>query len=241
MLRFAICDDITEIVKKLEEVIEELAILLHINIDIKTYNKGEALLWDIEEKGGFDIILLDIEMGGLNGIETAKQIREKDQLVQLLFISQHEGYYYEAFEVQPYAFLRKPIDEKELQDKLTRLIRRLEYHKESYSFTANNIYYKLFLNDILYFESSGRVVKIHMKNKEVYVHYEKLKKIEEGLKTSVSKFIRIHRSILVNSEYITKYYYDHVELIHGESLTISESRRKEIRKQYLDFLSIINK
>lgn len=237
MLRIAICDDINEIVEELDEIVRRLAVSLHINVEIKKYYKGEDLLWDIEEKGTFDIILLDIEMGELNGIETARQIRAKDYFVQFLFISQHEGYYYEAFEVQPFAFLKKPIDEKELEEKLVKVINRLEYRREDYSFTANNIYYKLFLTEVLYFESSGRIVKVHTKNGEVYTHYEKLKKIEEKLEAGISKFIRIHRSLLVNSGYITKYYYDHVELIHGKSLTISESRRKKIRENYLDFLS----
>ena len=237
MLRVAICDDTKEIVEALEQIVKKLIESLHINAEIKKYDKGEDLLWDIEENGVFDIILLDIEMGDLNGIETAKQIREKDYFVQLLFISQHEGYYYQAFEVQPFAFLKKPIDEKELEDKLRKVINRLEYSRESYSFMENKSYSKLFLSEILYFESNGRTVKIHTKSGEVYIHYERLKKIEEKLATGINKFVRIHRSLLVNSEYITRYYYDHVKLIDGESLTISESRRKKIRENYLEFLS----
>lgn len=236
MLRIAICDDIKEIVDEIEKTIRKLELSLHINLEIKKYYKGEDLLWDIGENGAFDIILLDIEMGGINGIETAKQIRIKDYLVQLIFISQHESYYYQAFEVQPFAFLKKPIEEQELEDKLNKTIRRLQFHGESYYFTANKIYYKLFLTEILYFESSGRIVKIYTKTGKVYTHYEKIKKIEEKLQNGFIKFLRIHRSILVNSSYITKYYYDHVELINGESLTISEPRRKKIREKYLNFI-----
>lgn len=237
MLRIAICDDINEIVEELDKTIRRLAASLHINVDIKRYYKGEDLLWDIEENGAFEIILLDIEMSGLNGIETAKKIRKKDYAVQLLFISQHEGYYYQAFEVQPYAFLKKPIDKKELEDKLTQVIHRLQNNKGSYSFISNNVYYRLFLNEIFYFESRGRIVKLHTKGGEIYSHYERLQKIEEKLESGSSRFIRIHRSLLVNSEYITKYYYDHLELVNGERLIISEGRRKDIRKSYLDFLS----
>lgn len=78
MIRIGICDDLVEQLQIQEEMVRNIVCRLGLNTEIKCFQSGEDLLWEMEQKGNMDIILLDIEMGGINGVETARRIREKD-------------------------------------------------------------------------------------------------------------------------------------------------------------------
>lgn len=77
MIRIGICDDLVEQLQIQEEMVRNIVCRLGLNTEIKCFQSGEDLLWEMEQKGNMDIILLDIEMGGINGVETARRIRER--------------------------------------------------------------------------------------------------------------------------------------------------------------------
>ena len=78
MIRIGICDDLVEQLQIQEEMVRNIVCRFGLNTEIKCFQSGEDLLWEMEQKGNMDIILLDIEMGGINGVETARRIREKE-------------------------------------------------------------------------------------------------------------------------------------------------------------------
>ena len=116
MIRIGICDDIVEDIRKQKAMIEGIAKRHGINVDICVYEEGEELLQDIQMYGHMDILFLDIEMEGKNGIETARIIRETDYQTILIFISAYDKYCKKLIEVQPFAFLDKPVSESDLED-----------------------------------------------------------------------------------------------------------------------------
>lgn len=89
MLRIGICDDVIEEVEKQEKQIRQITYQMGIQADIRKCYSGMDLLTEIELSGQFHIILLDIELGELNGIETARQIRENDVECNIIFITSH--------------------------------------------------------------------------------------------------------------------------------------------------------
>ena len=92
MIKIGICDDIAEEREKQYRIVQDVIHRLCLNAEVQCFQSGEDLLIEIEQKGNFDIILLDIEMGGMNGIETAGVIRERDYRVIFLFISFYDTY-----------------------------------------------------------------------------------------------------------------------------------------------------
>ena len=114
MIRIGICDDLVEQLQIQEEMVRNIVCRFGLNTEIKCFQSGEDLLWEMEQKGNMDIILLDIEMGGINGVETARRIREKDNRAILFFISYYEQYCKEIINVQPFRFIDKPVSEEEL-------------------------------------------------------------------------------------------------------------------------------
>ena len=114
MIRIGICDDLVEELQIQEKMVKSIVYSLGLNVEIKCFQSGEDLLWEIEQKGNMDIILLDVEMGGINGVETARQLRKKDNRVILFFISYHDQYCKEIINVQPFGFIDKPVSEVKL-------------------------------------------------------------------------------------------------------------------------------
>lgn len=104
MLRIGICDDEREALEAHAEQVRRIMRQMGMNADIQKCHTGNELLMEIEENGKFHIILLDIEMEHMNGIEVARKIRDTDAYVVLIFISAFDQYCKEAISVQPYAF-----------------------------------------------------------------------------------------------------------------------------------------
>lgn len=111
VLNVAICDDEKAFCCKLGNILNEVAEQEKIYVDIDIYQSGGELLGEIQKnKICYDIIFLDIEMEGMNGLETAKELRKQDEIVKIIYVSSHKSYAIEAFEVQPFQFAIKPID-----------------------------------------------------------------------------------------------------------------------------------
>ena len=115
MIRVGICDDMLEETIRQKGMVERFGKRFGVNVEILIFEEGEELLQEIQTYGHIDILLLDIEMGGINGIETARIIRETDFQTVLIFISAYDQYCKEMISVQPFAFLDKPVKEKELE------------------------------------------------------------------------------------------------------------------------------
>lgn len=233
-MRIAICDDDKVLSENLHRKLEALMYKLSINAKIMEFNDGEDLLYEIENTGIFDIIFLDIEIGKMNGINIASELRNKYFRFTLIFVSQYDNYYRAAFEVQPFWFLDKPVSDEKLELAVNKVIDRVMDKEETYDFSFNKVYYKIFVDDIVYFESYKRQVIIHCIDNKTYRCYNKLSVIEKEFNEKNRNFIRINRSLLVNQIYMKTYYYDKIVLYNNEEMGISISRREDVRNCYLD-------
>ena len=234
MINIAICDDKIEFSNKLEKILLDILKEEKIQADIDVYQSGNELLNKLQEdKIRYDIIFLDIEMKGMNGLETAKEIRKQDEITMLIYVTSHKSYAIEAYEVQPFRFVVKPVQRDVLYECFKKAYKKIIAGDIYFRYKYEKIYYRVLVRDILYFESDKRVIWIHLKNGSTRRFYDKLNNIEKQMKKGKVDFYRLHKSILVNSRYITKKAYNYVELINGRKLDISENRRKEIGKLYV--------
>lgn len=236
MIRIAICDDDLMIVKDIHSKLRSIMSKLSTNASIYDFTDGEDLLYEIESSGIYDIIFLDIEIGKVNGIDLATELRNREYIFTLIFISQYDTYYRAAFEVQPFWFLDKPCSYEKLETALIKAMDRRFNREETYDFSFNKIYYRIFIDDIIYFESTKRIVSIHCIDNKIYKCYNKLDKVEMEMLLKNREFLRINRSLLVNSLYIKRYSYENVKLYNSEELAISASRRDRVREKYVNIL-----
>lgn len=235
-MRIAICDDDRPIVTSLHKRIETLMIKWSINAEIYDFSDGEDMVYEIESTGIFDIIFLDIEIGKMNGIDLASELRSKYFVFTLIFISQYDNYYRAAFEVQPFWFLDKPFSDEKLELAMKKAVDREMNKEETFDFSFSKVYYRIFLDDIVYFESDRRQVLVHCVDSKIYRCYNKLDVIEQEFSSKNRNFIRVHRSFYVNQIYIKKYYYDRILLYNDEEIQISASRREKVRDIYINTL-----
>ena len=232
MIKIAICDDENIIVNQIENIILNVCKTEGILVDTDAFYCGETLEKAVMLGTKYDLIFLDIQMKNGDGITTAKNIREMDENVLLIYVSGYDKYMMELFRLDVFAFIKKPIHEeiviKTFLEANLKIINKMFY----FTFRYKNEEYKIPCKDILYFDSSGRKVNIHNRNGEIDVFNGKLSDVELKLLDGKIPFMRIHQSYLVNYYLIKSRSKSEVSLVNGTKLPISEDRQKNFSYQY---------
>lgn len=228
-LQIAIVDDEKEIREQIKGLIEKQMA----EWEPEVYGTGEELLSSGKH---FDIIFLDIQMDGKNGIETARELRERGEEAILIFITGIREYVFEAFDVAAFHYLVKPIAENRFAEILERAVKEAENRmagaqRQLFCKTRNRNY-TLNPRDILYVENRKRKVEIHTAE-EVIEIYAAMKELEKQLGED---FYRCHRGYLVNMAHITEYDNDGIRLSNGERVYLSRERYSEFVKGYMRYL-----
>lgn len=231
MINVAICDDVVAITGKIETMLQNVAKRNFIQMDISMFWRGEHLADSIEKGNCFDIIFLDIEMGREDGITVARRIRKTDKTVLIVYVTSHESYMKESFEIRPFRFLVKPVCEEQMEKCFRAAYEDICSTDSYFRYTSQRVHYKILIREIFYFESNRRKVKI-VTEKETFEFYGKLNDVEKSLKRGKEVFLRAHQSFLVNYKYVAGLGYDFLVLNNGKRISISEDRRKIISEQY---------
>lgn len=224
MLRIGICDDSKEASFLTYIGVEKILENRNIEFAIFEFPCGEDFLkWHKNNQHTMDLLFLDIEMPGLNGMETARKIREYNNFLQIVFVTSHPDFVFEGYSVNAMGYLLKPAKEKNLNDIITRSLEFLQKNDDDI-FLLKNIdgVYRISKKDIIYFYSKGRKI-ICVTSEREYEFYDKLNNIENSIGNS---FIRIHQSYLVNSKAVTQVNADTV-YIDNIKLPISRSYKEE--------------
>lgn len=231
MIDIAICDDDIILTSVLEKNLTLLSKDKSLDVNIDIFYDGATLLQHITNGHIYDIIYLDIEMKHKNGIIVAHELRQLGSKSLLIYVTSHESFAKETFEVDAFRFLTKPIDQKKFELYFFSAIKKLLVKPLYFQYKFNREVYKTELNKILYFQSNKRITYI-ISELGTMQCYEKLNDIENFLKEKNILFYRIHQSFLVNPSYVKKYRYDMIELLDGTEFTISEKRRKSVNEVF---------
>jgi len=175
-------------------------------------------------KGNYDIVLMDILMPMMEGMECARQLREKDDSVALCFVTNLAQYAIRGYEVGALDFIIKPVTYDVFAVKINRIIRLLKKRVSSTIVLSNhNTAQVINLRDLCYVETFGHDLIFHTTEGN-YEGYGDLTSLEKD--TRFSRFLRTHHSYLVNGEHVTSFEADTLT-VHGEKLPVSRRRRKE--------------
>ncbi len=228
MFKIAICDDEQAICSYIEDIILEYQREIHVDVEVEVFYSGKDLCKAIDHQQRFDLIFLDIEMNLLNGIEVGKKIREEldDYITKIVFVSGTDTYYRQLFEVQPLNFVSKPIQPYKIKENIRLAMKLSDQLDGLFRYKKKHENYQIDVKHILYFESIGRQIRMVTVEGEGQFYG----KLEEVLaQVAKYQFIQIHKSYVVSYNQITQFKYEAVILSNGESLPISQSRRKDIR------------
>jgi len=231
-MRVAICDD----EKSCREIIiEYLNPFINENncITYEEFENGETLLASYNTGKTFDIIFLDIEMQGMNGIKTAEKIRELDASVIPIFVTNHVNFVSETLRVGAFQFLVKPIQRHDFdkdferaleKHKISRYVYKIKYKENTFAFE---------IKDIVYVESYNRRLRLYA-NEEIYEFTGTL--LAEKKKLLPYNFVNCHQGFLVNMNYIKRIDTNSILLKNGAEVPISKHKRAYVKSEFNNYL-----
>jgi len=231
LLLLAVCDDMpvecAEIAKQIDDI------LRHMNNDVvihKFFN-GQELL---NSKESFDIIFLDIKMPEVSGMDLAKSLREQGKESIIIFITSAKEYVFEAYEVEAFQYLVKPVQTGKLKSVLEKAVKKLQgkTNQDFLMISSDRQTRKILLSDILYIESVGRIAKIHC-TKGVMEIYGQIGVLENKL--SDKYFFRCHKCYLVNLDYVGTFDKTDITLESGEKIMLAKRRYNDFKKAVLSY------
>lgn len=206
---------------------------------VQHYNEKEIVTmcefdYEFLTQNDVDILFLDIELKNENGIDIARYCRKSGyKNINIVFVSSHNSYVYDTFEVRPIAFIRKEAISEDLKKCVSLIDRKRSETKILINDTLVN------LLDILYIESEANYVYYRLKNGLSIKSRTKLSKIEKELEKY--NFMRCHTSYIVNAEHVTKIHADFLTLEDNIKISISRSWRDSFFDKYRDFYRKIKK
>ena len=231
-MQIAICDD----EKNIRELIAGKVMRQFPEAEITFYSSGDELLLSNKP---IDILFLDIQMSGRNGMETAKELHKKDKKVILIFVTAAHEYVFQAFDVGAFHYIVKPIDDEKFTEVLCKAVEELEaqntdtkaLEEKSLIINRGGVHIKVKIDDIIYAEVFNRKVVIH-KIDEMIEYYGKMSDLEA---VAGDNFFRIHRAYLINFKYVEKYDASTVYLEKGTAL-IAKQNYPEFVKKYMKYI-----
>lgn len=231
-LKIAICDDEQNQIEYLLGVLSSWAGKNRHVVEIRTYSSAKSFLFDWSEEKDFDILLLDIEMPEMNGVELAKMVRKENSTVQIVFITGYYEYFSDGFDVSALHYLIKPADERKLLPVLDRAVSNLNYRQRSVLLTLADGDVKVSLADICYVESENVHVVVHTTS-GIYRSRISLAKFAEQLDET---FMKVHRSYIVALKYIKKITRTDITMLSGDLVPISRGMYDEVHAALIKFL-----
>ena len=221
-MRIAVCDDEELFRIEFKSVLDK--VLINAEYDIDTFSGGSSL-YEAFLKKPFDLVFLDIEMPGIDGITLAKRLRAVSENVQIVFLTSHIEYALEGYEVNALRYLVKPVD----MNKLSEVLKYIQDKKNN----SRQIMIKqegedivIDISDIIYMESMDKNVRI-VTSKSEYITRYNISDYEEELKNS--GFLRIHRGYLISLSKVKKIVKNDVVMDGDISLPVSRSNIKTLK------------
>lgn len=219
-----ICDDEADMCALLCSYLDKLQTECGEKFYVRIFHSAEALLRNA--RNSTDILLLDIRMDGITGMDAARELRARGNRVALIFITTMTQYAIEGYEVHAFGFLRKPLEYVTFRRQMENLLSHLRREQGTSWMVKNGADSRILpTNDILYLEVYGHNLTVQLKDGSTLPCSSTLREAEEQLERIA--FFRCHKSCMVNLKYIERIETENVTIWGGKSLPLSRHRRKD--------------
>ena len=230
MYKIAICDDDQNVIQTLSSMVSAWASEHEYEVEIQPFSSAEEYIFEHDGNNLYDILLLDVEMHTMNGIELAKRIRQSDRRAEIIFVTSHSEYIGEGYEVDALHYLIKPVSSEKLSSVLDKAARQLSQEPESVFISCNGETIKINTDCIHYVESLSHYIIIHTLTGDY--------KIKENLSVFENKlpkgFFRIHRSYIVYLPKIIRISRTGVTLVGNISLPLSRGLYDAVNRAFIE-------
>ncbi|MBR5089521.1 MAG: response regulator transcription factor [Ruminiclostridium sp.] len=230
-MRFAVCDDEAELRRDISDRIAALCP----GASVTEFSSGDEIL---AGAGSFDIVFLDIGMDGLDGMQTARELRRNGCRAAIIFVTAFEDRVFDAFDVGAFNFLVKPVSVQKFAEVLKKAIDSRNEPAATVTsdrfiaVKSGGVSTKLALSEIIYAEVFDRILILHTVSGKV----EYRGRLNEFEKCTDETFFRTHRSYLINLRYLEKYTSSEVTMENGDRVLLAKQRYSELVKAYLRYI-----
>lgn len=226
-LNIAVCDDEAKILEEIASFIKQE----FPQSKVQAYSSGDTFISSSQERP--DVLLLDIDMPGMSGMEVASLLAQEKAQTLIVFVTAHDELVYDSFKYHPFAFVRKKYLADELRNVLNDCKKEIEGRNRHFVFQTASKTINLSQSDILYFESQANYLAVYTKDGE-YRLRSTMTNIENELQNG--DFLRIHKGFLVNLEHIKILKSDTLELDNGLMLPIGKSYSESAKESILRYM-----
>ncbi len=233
MFHIGICEDEPTQQIYLEKCIRTWAEAAGCRVVIDIYDSGEQFLFDYEDREAFDLLILDIQMGQLNGMEVARKVRRHNRLVKIIFLTGVTDYALEGYEVGAVRYLLKPLKQELLEPLLDTIRQEVQQAAgEAFVFTQNGQTLRIPFRDIVYLEADGHYLSM-VTTREQYQWKSSFVSVAEEFEAQ--GFFLLKRGLYVNLEYVNRITKTDCILESGEQLPVSKNRYRQLNEAFISF------
>lgn len=230
LYKIAICDDETSVIEYVSSIVTDWEFQSGHTVVLRTFSSAESFLFSYEDENDYDILLLDVEMGQMDGVSLAKAIRKKNETVQIVFITGYSEYIAEGYEVAALHYLMKPVKPEKLFEVLNRATEKLEKNERMLTLSLSGEMIRIPLHEIAYIDVNGNYITLH--GKEDYTVKKTLGDIQKELD---ERFFKVGRSCIVNLNMVQRVTKTDCYLSNGSSLPLPRGAYDTLNRAIISF------
>lgn len=235
MIKIAFCDDEMEVLHQMNELLDRYRVERNEDITYAAFQSPFELLTEIEKGIRPDILFLDVVMPGQNGMDVAKEIRQYDTNMKIIFLTSSPEFAVESYSVGAYFYQLKPIWEESFFRLMDAVLAECEKKKKnSLILRSKDGITRINLQQLEYCEVLGRKLLFHLENGAVLESAGSLDDLA-GQLMQYSNFFRPHRSFLVNMEYIQNISSRSIKMVNDAEIPIPHGKCSEIKNTYMEY------
>lgn len=235
MTKIAFCDDDAALLHQMQDFLEQYRTLRGAQIELFPFSSPMELLSTIENGVRYDILFLDVLMPGINGINTAKEIRQYDTTAQIIFVTSSSEFAVQSYVVGAYYYQLKPIWKENFFHLIDSVLAECRKHSQhGLILHCKSGLTRIALDNLEYCEVQGRTLVFHLLDGTVIESSGSMDELVRQLADRPG-FLRPHRSYLVNMEYIRNITAKSITMESLAEVPVPHGRYTTVRDQYLDY------
>lgn len=234
MIKIGICDDDRKCLEQAKNIIEKILKDFKITAELFCYENGDSLLSKVRVFK-FDMIFLDIFMPLLSGMDTAREIREVDRDVLIIFLTSSPDFALESYTVKANDYLLKPVTYENVRGVFEYYIAKFQTEPDHLILKTGNTHQKMYMQDIEYIEAQNKHCVCFLSSKKSYEVTDSLRNIENMLLCREG-FFKCHRSYIVSMQHVDHFYSNEIITKNGHRIPIARGMGKAFSEAYFSFL-----
>lgn len=233
-MKIAVCDDEKQFIDAICPLLEKWAARKAIKLTLYRFTNGDDLI-AAHQNNCMDLIILDIIMPLLNGMDTAKELRNNNQTVPIIFLTSSREFAVDSYEVKALNYLIKPVDDVKLFRILDEFVKTTILPQRLFTAQTDKGFCKIVINDVDHLEAQNKEVLVHLSNGKTIAIRELFSKCEEIFSLE-NGFFRCHRSYIINLNNIEQFTKSEITTNQNQAIPISRNRYVAFKESYFNYM-----